>query len=241
MNFATWEPLYAAILADFGYDRRADEEARDYLATKTTSFDLARLALAGKTVAIAGGGPSLSDEFAMVRTADAVIAASGAAALLRDAGFSITAMTTDLDKTPETACRLAAVGIPVVIHAHGDNQGLLREILPTIRREAVLPTTQAEPVGPVRNFGGFTDGDRAAFLADALGAERLVFPGWDFEDESVSPEKRRKLRWAAWLLRRLEATRGDRFRVLDGYRSAIASPITRSWEISPRSRRQRDE
>ncbi len=227
MNFTTWEPVYAAILADFGYDRRADERARDYLATQTRSFDVSRLRLAGKTVAIAGAGPSLSEEFAMVRAADAVIAASGAAAVLREAGIEITAMTTDLDKTPDTARRLASEGIPVVIHAHGDNHQLLRDILPDIRTEAVLPTTQAEPVGPVRNFGGFTDGDRAAFLADALNAERLLFPGWDFEDLTVSREKRRKLRWAAWLLGRLEAKREERFRVLDGYRSAIASPILR--------------
>jgi uncharacterized Rossmann fold enzyme len=89
--------------------------------------------------------------------------------------------------------------------------------------EWVFPTTQVEPRPPVVNVGGFTDGDRAAFLADHLGADSLVFPGWDFDDPGVSAQKRRKLRWAARLLAWLERHRGERFSVLDGRREAIAA------------------
>ena len=73
----------------------------------------------------------------------------------------------------------------------------------------------------VDNFGGFTDGDRAAFLADELGAADLRFVGWDFDDPAVGPEKARKLRWAERLLHLLERRRGDRFGVLEGRRAAI--------------------
>jgi len=31
VDFAEWEPVYEAILADFGWDRAADERARDLL------------------------------------------------------------------------------------------------------------------------------------------------------------------------------------------------------------------
>jgi len=89
-----------------------------------------------------------------------------------------------------------------------------------------VPTTQAAPASPVRNYGGFTDGDRAAFFADHFGAASLVFPGWDFEDPSVTTEKRQKLRWAERLLRWLEQRRGERFDVLDGRRDDIEPVAT---------------
>jgi uncharacterized Rossmann fold enzyme len=73
----------------------------------------------------------------------------------------------------------------------------------------------------VYNVGGFTDGDRAAFLADHCGADRLTFLGWDFDDPEVGPMKRRKLAWAERLLYWLERRRGERFGVLDGRRDAI--------------------
>jgi uncharacterized Rossmann fold enzyme len=85
----------------------------------------------------------------------------------------------------------------------------------------VLATTQAAPRGAVGNHGGFTDGDRAAFLADAAGAERLVFAGWDFDDPSVAPVKLKKLRWAERLLFVLERRRDETFSVLDGRRDAL--------------------
>ena len=85
----------------------------------------------------------------------------------------------------------------------------------------MIPTTQAAPADGVRNFGGFTDGDRAAFFADAVGAAELVFPGWAFDDPTVSAEKRHKLGWAERLLYWLERRRDERFGVLDGRRDAI--------------------
>lgn len=221
MNFAEWEPVYAAILADFGYSRAADEHARDFVATRMQAFDTDRLCVAGETVAIAGAAPSLPDELEAVRAADAVFAASAAADVLLDAGIDVDCMTTDLDKTPATAQALTLEGTPVAIHAHGDNIPALHTHLSGFDRRHVLATTQAAPVGPVRNFGGFTDGDRAAFLADHLGAAALVFPGWTVDDPTVGPQKRRKLVWAERLLWWLESRRGERFGVLDGRRARI--------------------
>ncbi|MFB6304403.1 MAG: 6-hydroxymethylpterin diphosphokinase MptE-like protein [Haloferacaceae archaeon] len=219
MEFSRWEPVYEVILADFGYDRAADERARDVLAERVGPFDPDRLpALDGATVAVAGAGPSLESDVDDAAAADVVVAASTAADRLRDAGVAVDLMVTDLDKNPETAAALTAEGVPVAVHAHGDNLSLLREWLPECDRTNVLPTTQAAPRGPVVNHGGFTDGDRAAFLADALGAAHLRFPGWDVDDPTVGPAKREKLRWAERLLAWLERRRGDRFAVLDGRR-----------------------
>jgi uncharacterized Rossmann fold enzyme len=224
MNFETWEPVYEAVLDDFGFDRGADERARDVANEFAAAFDLGRFdGLAGATVAIAGAGPSIENASAArrAREADAVLAASTAADVLLAADVAIDAMVTDLDKNPETARRLSESGVPVVAHAHGDNVPAVREWLPRFRTEHVLATTQARPRGDVHGFGGFTDGDRAAFLADHFGAAELVFVGWDLEDPTVDPTKARKLRWAERLLAWLEARRGDRFDVLEERRPSV--------------------
>ena len=221
MNFDTWEPVYERILADFGYDRRADEAARDRMAEFVCPFDADRLDCSGKRVAVAGAGPSLESGLDAARDADRVFAASTAADRLAKADVTVDAMVTDLDKNPETGVERTARGEVVVAHAHGDNGDLIAEWLPRYDAEHVLATTQAAPVGPVVNFGGFTDGDRAAFLADALGAAELVLVGWDFDDPRLSGTKARKLRWAERLLSWLERRRGERFGVLDGRRDRI--------------------
>ena len=219
MNFATFEPAYGAILDDFGFDRAADERARDVAADLATPFPLDRLGTwAGETVAVAGAAPCLAEEVALARDADVVVAASTAADVLAERGVAVDCMVTDLDKNPETAADLTREGVPVAAHAHGDNIPAVREWVPRFADELTLVTTQAAPVGPVRNTGGFTDGDRAAFLADHAGAAELVFPGWEFDDPAVDPMKARKLDWAARLLRWLERRRGERFAVLDGRR-----------------------
>jgi len=229
MNFETWEPVYEAVLGDFGYDRRADGRARDALYRQfrgRETFEPRELRMQGKRVAIAGAGPSLEDDLDAVRAADAVVAASTAADRLLEVGFTADAVVTDLDKHGETVVSISETGVPVVVHAHGDNRGAVREFVPRMDSGSVVGTTQARPRPPVWNFGGFTDGDRAAFLAAHLGAAELTFPGWDFDDPSVGPEKARKLRWAERLLYWLECRREERFAVLDGRREGIdTSPL----------------
>jgi uncharacterized Rossmann fold enzyme len=226
MDFETFEPVYEAILADFGYDRAGDERVRDLLAGIVAAEDATpaspeRLDFTDQTVAVAGGADCLEAETEMAADADAVVAASDAARRLRAAKVGVDCVVTDLDKTPETAVRLAEFGTPVAVHAHGDNAMLIREYVPQFAIENVVPTTQARPVEGVYNTGGFTDGDRAAFLADHCGADELVFPGWDFDDTTVTEAKQQKLQWAKRLLYWLECRREERFGVLDGHRESV--------------------
>jgi hypothetical protein len=221
VEFLDWEPVYELILDDFGYPREADERARDTMAEYARPFDADRLDCTGRTVAVVGAAPSLSAEVDAVADADVAFAASTATDAVREAGYEVDLMVTDLDKNPETALRRTRAGKPVAAHAHGDNVPAIREWLPRFDADHVLATTQAEPVSGVVNHGGFTDGDRAAFLADAFGAADLRFVGWEFDDPTVGAEKAKKLRWAERLLRWLERRRGDRFAVLDGRRDSI--------------------
>lgn len=218
VQFQEWEPFYEAILAEFGYGRSGDEAARDWLAERVEPTDLDAIPL-GDTVAIAGSAPSLEAEADVAAGSDAVVAASDAGARLADAGIRPDLLVTDLDGDPEATLELAEEGVPVAIHAHGDNRDQLADWVHRFPDEAVIGTTQAEPIGPLHNHGGFTDGDRAAFLADAIGAERLTFPGWNFDE--ASGVKGRKLEWAARLLHWLERRRDERFEIIDGRRSYI--------------------
>jgi len=221
MRFDEWEPIYERVLAAFGFDRAADEAVRDRAAEHAASFDLERLDCTGATVAVAGAGPSLEAEADLARGADLVFAASTATDRLADRGVAVDAMVTDLDKNPDTGAKRTERGEVVVAHAHGDNGDLVDEWLPRYDAAHTLVTTQAAPVDGVVNVGGFTDGDRAAFLADRCGAARLVFPGWDLDDPDVGGMKARKLDWAERLLHLLERRRGERFPVLDGRRESI--------------------
>jgi len=224
-RFSTWEPVYEAILTDLGFDRSADETARDVAAEIAQPFDHDRLAyFDGATVAVVGAAPSLSTELVSFDAAsvDAVVAASTAVDVLTDHDIAVDLMVTDLDKNVGTACELTHEGTPVAAHAHGDNIPTIRKWLPRFDPASTLVTTQAAPRGPVENVGGFTDGDRAAFISDAYGAAELRFLGWNFDDPSVDPLKARKLRWAEQLLYWLERRRGERFAVLDGRRGSLA-------------------
>ena len=223
MSWDEWEPIYQAIRADFGYDQAADEHGRDrFLAHDGDWAAIEQFPdFTGKAVAIVGGSTLNDEDHTVIHSADTVVAAGEIVEEMNNNGILPDMLVTDLDTTSAIPRDLSCAGVPVAIHAHGDNISQLDAVLPLVTPEWVLPTTQVKPVGPVVNTGGFTDGDRAAFLADALGAETLVFPGWDFDDASVTPTKQRKLQWAERLVFWLEHYRGDRFTVLDGRRAAI--------------------
>ena len=66
----------------------------------------------------------------------------------------------------------------LAVHAHGNNLDKIKEYVPGLER--VLGTTQSTPLENVYNFGGFTDGDRALYLAVELGVNFIILAGMDF-------------------------------------------------------------
>ena len=219
------ERLYQHICAELGYPRQADRLARDYLARRI-SRGPALPDFHGANVVICGAGPSLAGELGRLDAADAIVTASTATDVVTAAGHRIDLMVTDLDKNPETAARLSNKQVPVAIHAHGDNLELLRRWVPRCDDRWVIPTTQARPVAAVVNPGGFTDGDRAAYLADRAGASSLEFIGWDLDDPTVEADKAVKLHWAAVALLVLGDERGEEY----GWIDATAPTIAARWD-----------
>jgi len=199
MRFEDWEPHYTAICETFGFDREGDEEAARLLATLSDVDDTVLLAkqIRGETVTVCGNAPSLLRE--TDRIEGAVLAADAAADALYGVGIVPDAVFTDLDGAEDSFFAMNRQGTVMVVHGHGDNMPLLRHWVPRFEGPMVL-TCQTRPFGHVHNWGGFTDGDRAAFAADALGATAIRFVGFDLDDRSVPPMKQGKLAWARDLL-----------------------------------------
>ena len=198
--FEDWEPYYLRILAHFSFDRARDEEAAVLLSSLLTRDDLPLLAetIRGKPATVCGNGPNLIEELDRIR--GTVIAADGAANRLYARGIRPDAIVTDLDGATDAFPEMNREGTVIVVHAHGDNMDLLRRWVPCFPGPLV-GTTQSRPFGGIHNFGGFSDGDRAVFLADALGASEVRLAGFDLDDPTVGPVKRGKLLFARELLR----------------------------------------
>ncbi len=199
MHFDQWEPHYLEILDYFGFSREDDETAARLLATLVTRDDLISLkALTkGNDVTVCGNAPCLKKELA--RITGVIFAADAAADVLAENGIRPDAVFTDLDGATDRLIDMNDAGTIVVVHAHGDNMPLLKHWVPRFRGP-VVATTQSTPLPHIHNFGGFTDGDRAVFAADALGAEKITLVGFDLDDKNVDPLKRGKLFWARKLL-----------------------------------------
>ena len=201
MRFADWEPHYTAILDYFGFERDADEAAARLLEETADGRDdvgLLEALIRGRAVTVCGNAPSLPDE--LDRIEGTVLAADAAAEVLAGHGIRPDAVFTDLDGATDVFVDLSRQGTVMVVHAHGDNMPLIRHWVPRLPGPLVA-TTQAAPLAHIHNFGGFTDGDRAVFAADDLGAASVRIIGFDLSDRDVDPVKRGKLYWAGVLLR----------------------------------------
>jgi len=200
MEFDEWEPYYLEILEHFGITQEEDERAARILASLLKKDDCRLLSTLcrGETVTVCGNAPCLSLE--LDRIEGRIFAADAASEVLRRSGIRPDAVFTDLDGATDDYLAMNSEGTIMVIHAHGDNIPLLLHWVPLFCGP-VVGTTQARPYPPLHNFGGFSDGDRAAFAADALLAERIQFVGFNLDDQDVEPMKRGKLQWARRLLR----------------------------------------
>ncbi len=208
MNIAEWDPLYEEILQDFAFARAADESAArvlsDLLAAKgTVTLSVERLdrLISGREVIVCGKAPTLLTDItaSKISATETVIAADGATSVLLSQGIIPDIIVSDLDGTIPDILLANMMCSVVVVHAHGDNIDKLEAVVPKLT--TVLGTTQAHPLSNVFNFGGFTDGDRAIFLANARGARRVSAIGFDFSDRNVTPSKKKKLKWAKQLLK----------------------------------------
>ncbi|MDG6228434.1 MAG: DUF115 domain-containing protein [Candidatus Thermoplasmatota archaeon] len=223
MNYETWYPLLDAIRADIKVSWDSDEKAAQILSSllddssHLISFSYLEELLINSKVIVFGAGPSL--ERGIHRYNDLfkdciLIAADGATTALINNNIVPHIIVTDLDGNIADQLHANKMGSIIVVHAHGDNIEVVEKIIPRIEG-AVIGSIQIDPrgVSHVFNVGGFTDGDRAVYLAAHCYAKRISLIGFDFEGsigKYCLPEKKdrdlklMKLRWCLILIKRLQ-------------------------------------
>lgn len=169
-----------------------------------------------RSVLICGGAPHLQEELSSIGLDRYVVVADSAASVIVDADVSADMIVTDLDGVIEDQAELNGKGAAVFVHAHGDNQTAIKKYL-HVFPGPIVGTCQCPPPKGLVNFGGFTDGDRAACICAELGAEKLYLAGFDFENPAEKPGrksevKKRKLAWAKDIMQMLS---DDGVRILD--------------------------
>ena len=217
MDWTHWKNWYQKIILDFGYDPERDLESAKILNNyikKTKNFhnfDILKPLIQNKIVFIYGCGPSLPIHLNLLGSLPLPledfthIAADGATSALLENNIIPQVILTDLDGQISDLITANKKGSIVIIHAHGDNIDLIRQNF-SLFSGNVLGTTQNEPLSLVKNFGGFTDGDRCVFLAEALKSSSIVLIEFDFgnviekyskpylkKDELASKNKVKKL------------------------------------------------
>lgn len=191
MEFGLWEKYYTEILDDFGFSRENDEESAklldEILSTEgcLTLNDLSEIVGFSDKFIVFGAGPSIKEHIQMLKEdydlkEYVLVSADGATTAMIEEKLVPDIVATDLDGNIDDILLANLRGANVVIHAHGDNIERIASLTSFFNN--VLGTTQAQPVGNLYNFGGFTDGDRAIFLAVALGASQITLAGMDFGD-----------------------------------------------------------
>ncbi|HID72287.1 MAG TPA: DUF115 domain-containing protein [Thermoplasmata archaeon] len=142
-----------------------------------------------------------------------LIAADSSLEGMLNGGLFPHVVVTDLDGPLEMIIQHNRQGGVTVVLAHGHNKEAIKKCLPKMRGY-LLGTTQRESTGVLFNFGGFTDGDRAVFLAKHFEAKEIVLLGFDFEKVGVRyscvssfAKKREKLKWCKKILDNIDVMR----------------------------------
>jgi uncharacterized Rossmann fold enzyme len=216
VQFIDWFPYYQQIREEFGYSTEKDQNAANLLSKKISkkSMSLKKLQkkIAGKDVLVIGAGPSLVENIAYIKKNRKFVkvVADGAVEALITNNIKPDIVVTDLDGNPAFLKKAEKLGAIMVVHAHGDNENAIENLVPKFKN--VVGSTQVMPVDNVYNFGGFTDGDRSAFMADEMGARTIVLVGMDLTEpitkysagETVDEDlKGKKLKKAKQLLEML--------------------------------------
>ena len=141
---------------------------------------------------IAGGGPSLKQDltscmdFNLLKSTT-IIAVDGAVKLFYEQGIIPDILVSDLDGDWLSIQWAILNNCKVLIHAHGDNQKLIDDFFKQNEgienRDNLWGTTQSFFESELLNFGGFTDGDRAIFLAFHFQSPLICLIGFDFGEE----------------------------------------------------------
>lgn len=204
MNWPNWKNYYYQIVRKLEINPEDDDQSAQLLETFFAKFSaiegdiiLQKLEMIlKKPMIIAGAGPSLQQDFSMlfsglhsrkVISNFQTIAVNGATTLFHEKNVIPSIVITDLDGDLSSIIWAINNGALTLIHAHGDNQqqisSFTHQYYDIISKNDVWGTTQCKPRKKLYNFGGFTDGDRAIFLAFHFQSPLIGLIGFDFGSE----------------------------------------------------------
>lgn len=189
VEYREWAPQYAQIQGQFGYEFGREEVAARRLTELLSGRPLipplepVTRRLAGRDVIVVGLAPRAGAppvwKLEGSRERPALVVADGAAEPCLAANLVPDLVVTDLDGPVPSEVAANARGALAVVHAHGDNLPAVERWVPEFPGE-VVGSWAGPPTPRLLDVGGFTDGDRAVFLADHVGARRILLWGFDF-------------------------------------------------------------
>ena len=185
MMISGWNSRYNEILREFKYNKRMDMESAILLESMIKNQNQIKKInqlIDNKIVAVIGSGPSLSyaiPRFKQMKKTVTIVADSALKPVV-ESGIKPDIVVTDLDGDERILKKIGKTNTIFVVHAHGDNISKL-DFVGNFRN--YLGSTQVKPFGKIQNFGGFTDGDRAVFLASYFNAKKIILFGMDFFPE----------------------------------------------------------
>lgn len=223
MDYKNWELTYKKILKDFNFSLENDKKSADFLdkllENKESILSIKQLKnlINNKEVIVFGAGPSLKtsiDEHKNFFQETLKIAADGATTALLENDILPEIIVTDLDGKISDQIKANSQDSIAIIHAHGDNINKIKKYVPKFKGK-IIGTTQTNPdqYNNLFNFGGFTDGDRAVYLAYEFNAKKINLIGFDFEGiigkysfpkSKDRKQKIKKLDWCKRLINRLD-------------------------------------
>ena len=207
MIYKNWEQIYKKILKDFNLKESEDKKSAELLETLISNksiFPLKNLSqlIKDKQVFVFGAGSSLENSIIKNKknfNPFIKISADGATSALIKHAIIPDIIVTDLDGNVKDQIKSNNQGSIIIIHAHSDNKDKITKYLPKIKGK-IIGTTQTDPskFKNLHNFGGFTDGDRAVFIANHFKAKKINLIGFDFNGKigkySFSENKNKELK-----------------------------------------------
>jgi hypothetical protein len=193
VKFVDWFPYYQGIRAEFGYSSEKDQEAAKMLSdmAKKKAMDpkILERKIRGKNVVVIGAGSGLEDEraarFIKKNKSFVTIAADGAVQFLLENKIKPDIVVTDLDGDPASLQKAEKAGATMVVHAHGDNTGLLKKLVPKFRCHRLKTFTI---LAALRMETG------ASSLQMNLALERLSLSAWNWTRPANIPRQESRTR-----------------------------------------------